>query len=561
MSLPGRAVILSNRILRLGIVYFLMAGLSLLIYYSPGMIKVPFHDSDETALVIGDRLINQEEVVLEKDEILLPLPTVKQHLDKHIFWDKEKNKVIVTTRDKFIRMKTASLTAYINSQEVKLDVPVSQISGLIYIPIRFLAPLYGITVKYLPETKIVVIDRADEEIIQGIAVKRTRVRTGRSVRKPFVDYLQAGEKVLIFGSEDGWFRIRTLRGITGYVKKNNIRVEDRVSVELPPKETPLNEIPPGKINLTWEHVINKHPDPSTIGQLPGVNVVSPTWFYLADGEGNVSNKGDLNYVNWAHRRGYQVWALFSNAFDPERTHKVLADSDLREKVIKQLLIYSRLYQLDGINIDFENVYLKDKALLVQFVRELSALLHAEGLTVSIDVTVKSSSANYSRVYDRRLLAEAVDYVILMGYDEHWAGSPEAGSVASLPWVEKGIVGVLEEVPAEKLILGVPFYTRLWVEKLGEEGILEVSSKALSMTEAEAIIRRNRAKVVFDEAAGQHYATFRQGDTIYEIWLENEISMRQRVQLVKKYGLAGIASWRRGFEKPVIWEIINEELNE
>lgn len=222
--------------------------------------------------------------------------------------------------------------------------------------------------------------------------------------------------------------------------------------------------------------------------MSGLQVVSPTWFHLQK-DGLVKNVADKKYVEWAHKKGYQVWGLFSNSFDAKLTNSMLNDPKLRIKVIKQLLSYVELYQLDGINVDFENVYLKDKEELVQFLRELTPLLHEKGRTVSIDVTVKSLSENWSMFYDRKKIGEIVDYVMLMAYDEHWATSPKAGSVASIPWVEKGIKGILEEVPNDKLILGVPFYTRLWKEEIDETGNKKVTSKTFTMEQTKEWIKK------------------------------------------------------------------------
>jgi spore germination protein YaaH len=223
------------------------------------------------------------------------------------------------------------------------------------------------------------------------------------------------------------------------------------------------------------------------------------------------------------------------------------------------LVFSSLYNLDGINIDFENMHFHDRDLLTQFMRELTPLAHEQGLTVSIDVTMISNSLNWSRIYDRPALAEIVDYVALMAYDEHWANSPVAGPVASLPWVERGLQAVLQEVPAEKLLLGMPFYARIWKEEMLEGGDVEVSANAYSMARVQETLKEKKAAVSWDERAKQNYAEYREGDILYRVWVEDAESIRQRVELVHKYNLAGVASWRRGFEKPEIWQIIQDAL--
>ncbi|WJH37142.1 glycosyl hydrolase family 18 protein [Paenibacillus sp. CC-CFT747] len=301
-------------------------------------------------------------------------------------------------------------------------------------------------------------------------------------------------------------------------------------------------------------------DTTKIGPMPGLNVISPQWFHLLDGEGNLQNLADPAYLKWAHDRGYQVWALFSNGFEPKRTAEALSTYDRRMKMIKQLLAYAEMYSLQGINIDFENIYLKEKENLVQFVREMVPLLHEQNLVVSIDVAVKDGSEMYSRFMDRRAVGEVVDYMMVMTYDEHWATSPKAGSVASLPWVEKGIVQIIKEdaVPPSKLLLGMPFYTRVWTEQ-PKDGKTAVTSKAVSMEAVQKIIEEKKLTPAWDEEAGQNYVQYTEDDKTVKIWIEDAVSVKSRVDLAKKLDLAGVASWSRAFETPDIWTVIQETL--
>jgi spore germination protein YaaH len=317
----------------------------------------------------------------------------------------------------------------------------------------------------------------------------------------------------------------------------------------------------GKINLTWEQVVTKNPDTAKIGAMPGLNVISPTWFSLQDGDGNIKNLASADYAKWAHDRGYQLWALFSNGFEPNQTTKALASYDTRMKMIKQLLGFAELYHLQGINIDFENVYTKDKANLTQFVREMTPLLHEQGLVVSIDVTPKSNSEMWSLFYDRKALAESVDYMMVMAYDEHAAASQVAGSVSSLSWAEQSVARILKEdqVPAQKLVLAVPFYTRIWTEQ-PQDGKPKVSSQAVIMSAVNNIIKEQKLTPTFKQETGQNYVEYKSGGNSLRIWIEDEVSIQARMELVRKYGLAGVASWRRGYETPEIWNVISDALS-
>jgi spore germination protein YaaH len=247
-----------------------------------------------------------------------------------------------------------------------------------------------------------------------------------------------------------------------------------------------------------------------------------------------------------------------NGSDPDVTNGFLNNTDIREKIIQQLLIYAKLYKLDGINIDFENIYLKDKGMLTQFMRELTPLLKEQGLIVSIDVTFRSSSENWSMCYDRKALAGIVDYMAVMAYDQHWAASPVAGSVAELDWVESNLIRILEEVPNEKVLLGLPFYTRVWKEEV-VDGKVKVSSTAVSMGAVEKILSEKKPEVIWDENSGQHYVEYKVGKVTNKIWIEDSKSINLKTSLVHKYDLAGAASWRKGFEAENIWVVLQDTL--
>lgn len=348
-------------------------------------------------------------------------------------------------------------------------------------------------------------------------------------------------------------------GQMGYLDKKQVRLTGIKITEIKKDYyqpwNPLGE----KIIMTWEGAWGKTVDPKDLPNLSGLHVVSPTWFSLGK-DGLVKNQGDLRYVQWAHETGRQVWGLFDNSFDKDLTHEFLSRPELRIKAIKQLLTYVDLYQLDGINLDFENMYLKDKEGYVQFIRELAPLLHEKDRSISVNVTFISRSENWSMCYDRQSLGEIVDYVTVMAYDEHGTFSTYPGSVASLPWVEDGLRQILKEIPNEKIILGVPFYTRLWEEGIDEKGNRKLTSKAISMTRAEAWVKENKLQPVRDPLTGQNYVELEKDGVKYSMWLEDEFSMEQRINLMKKYHLAGISAWRRGFEREGFWPVITDYIN-
>ncbi|MFD2615679.1 glycosyl hydrolase family 18 protein [Paenibacillus gansuensis] len=529
-------------------------------------VKPDFHGWDKPVFYQG--VLLEKPAQGTKESLLLPLESIQKHLDPGIIYEASTESVILTTDSSVLRLRTEQRTGQLNTKPFPLHFPVRNLNGDIYVPIAPLKLLYGLKIEEDTGTGAVIIKKAGDRIQHGyIGSSRSSktatypVRNAPSRRAPIVADAVHGQKAVLWGETDGWYEVQLPNGIQGYVPVKQVTKGTMETVAEPVKNAAFVPWKPknGLLNMTWEHVTRTTPDPSKFVPMPGLNVISPTWFELMDGQGTIRSRADLGYVKWANSKGIQIWALFSNGFDPDWTSAALSTYERRMAMVKQLLTYAEVYGLQGINLDFENVYLKDKDLLTQFVKELTPLLHERKLVVSIDVTPVSSSEMWSLFYDRKQLSQSVDYIMLMAYDEHWASSPEAGSVSSLPWAERHVVHLLEKegVPASKLVLGIPFYTRLWEEKQ-VNGETKVSSKALSMDKINLLIKEKKLQPSFLSDIGQHYVEFEENGNVYKAWLEDAVSIKARVQLVHKYGLAGTASWRRGFETPDIWNVINRE---
>ncbi|MBE1447477.1 glycosyl hydrolase family 18 protein [Paenibacillus sp. OAS669] len=507
----------------------------------------------------------------KEESLKLPFALAKELIDPMMLYEESSDSTIITTQDKVVRLRTSQLTGTINEKPFNLKFPLEKVNGTLYLPMEPLKQLYGIELRESQDTGAVILVKEGDELNWGKAVsypnkpdKTIPMRKEMSIKSPIVADLKQGEDVMIWGEEEEWYHVQLKNGYMGYVKKDHL-LSDHVE-KVPKQEQPPSFVAPklegGKINMTWEQVTTpKSPDTSKFPPMPGLNVVSPTWFHIDDGQGNLKNIVDPAYVKWAHSQNYHIWALFSNGFDPKRTTEALSTYDKRMKMIKQLLSFAQLYSLQGINIDFENVNTKDKENLVQFVREMVPLMHEQGLVVSMDVTPKSSSEMWSAFYDRKALIDSLDYMMIMAYDEYWASSPTAGSVSSLPWVEKNVVKLMKEdqIPASKLVLGVPFYTRIWTEEV-VDGKKKVSSRSVYMDNPQRTIKEKNLTPVFLPEVGQNYVEYKEGDKLNRIWLEDEVSMKARMDIVNKYQLAGVATWRRGYENPAIWELIKTELN-
>jgi len=504
--------------------------------------------------------------VIVDEHVKLPLPLLETILiDSPIYYEEESNTLVLTTVDKVLRFETESLNALLNEKSYELTLTAEVVDDTVYIPSEIIEQLYDLHIEFSKSTGIVMVYKGNASVdtVTVSNEKGSHLRESATIKSPYYKVIESGQQVMVWEKLEDWIRVQTLDGVEGYIKTAHVTQNSPIVYQSNIDEYKGldHDLSGQKINLTWEAIYNRQPKYADMPAMEGLNVVSPTWFELVDDTGKIQGKATHEYIEWAHSRGYQIWALFSNGFEPDQTSEVLASAEKRFFMIQQLLAFAELYQLEGINIDFENVYTKDKENLVQFVKELTPIMHEQGLVVSIDVTPKSSSEMWSVFLDRAALGKIVDYMIVMAYDEHWAASPKSGSVASLPWVENSITRILEEdgVPPEKLILAMPLYTRIWSEATQEDGSVKVSSKAVGMIRTDEIIAENKLEPKLDEASGQHYVEYVEEGIKQRIWLEDELSIASRVNLVHKYNLAGVATWARSFQKPTIWPVIQETL--
>lgn len=515
--------------------------------------------SDDLYLIIEDIVIDEGQPVLHIDnEFYFNYNFLKEYIDENLFYDENEETVIFTSKDKVKRFKIDEIVGSVNSKEFFIDDPIRLIDDNLYIPMKLFKDDYDISINYFDETNAVIIDYTDIYYLTGsVILDNGVIRSDMDIKAPIVkDNLVINDTVTVYGEFEKWLKVRSNDGILGFIEKKYIRLKHKKDIyktELESREEKTNI--KDKINLTWDYTYSKVKYTDNIKPIPGVNVISPTWFSIIDTEGNLQDKGNKDYVHKYKEMGYELWPLIDNSFDPDLTHELLNSSSTREKVIINIVKTYKDYGFDGINIDFENVYLKDKDLLTQFVRELYPIFKENEMIVSMDVTTISTSENWSLCYDRQRLHKSLDYMMLMAYDQHWASSPNAGSVAEYSWVEKGLKGVLKEVPNEKLILAVPFYTRLWLVEPNK-----ISSQTISMEVANKFVKDNEIVTVWNENFGQYYGEITKNDIDYRIWLEDERSLGYKISLIHKYDLAGVASWRKGFETENIWDSIDKALN-
>lgn len=531
------------------------------LFFMPNNTVVPAFSDSGTHVIIEGNCVFTSDDQITGDRILLPFEVVRDNIDKNINWDAKVHKLTITTKDRVIRMKTGSLEAFVNNEPVTLNIPAQETDGKVYVPIEFLKDYYGITIKYAEANNAVIIDFLDSVRQSASLVKKGAViRRGRSVFEPIVKKYDTKTiedvDLRVYDEYENWYKVMTEDGIIGYIEKKFVNVTPVQPAEGVNKEPEDNVWKPenGKICMAWDYAYKLKNNLDSRKFIEGLDVISPTWFQVVSKEGEVKNFADSSYVKWAHGRGYKVWALFSNNFENSaQTGDFLGNADSRDNAIRQILAFASLYELDGINIDFENIKTSDRDLLTQFVREMAPLLRQQGLVVSIDV-------NMLGCYDRKALGEAVDYVVLMAYDQHWSGGGVAGSVSQLSWTDRIVQKYLEDVPNDKLILGMPFYTRIWIET-EKDGKTELTSKALSMPDIEKLLTEKNAQKVWDTESGQFYSEFKDEDATYKVWLEDEKSLNLRTAIVHKYELAGASAWRLDFEDPAVWNVINHNLKD
>jgi spore germination protein YaaH len=530
-------------------------------FYGPdffGMILTQREAPESYSIVYLDKPYLAE--VLVRDGIsFVPAEWFRDHIREDVEILAQDEKARWTPQTEEIRFTTSAVTDIVAREIFPVEFNLLSEEGKLYFPLSGAEKILGLQTEWHPETRILTIDSAKAAYQQGKVLRNTALKPENGWLQPKLAQLTDGETVRILEIHEGHYRVRTDQGLIGTLLQKDIgsirRVEPaKRAAQLPSADPSVLSQPFG---IVWDYVGNSHPDRSHESPINAVSVFSPTWFELKNDEGSLENRAQFRYARTMKSRGYQLWGLVTNAFDPDLTERFMQNEAGRRRFISQLLLYASLYELDGINIDFENMHFRNQDLFTGFMKELSENLRRQNLTVSIAVTIPGGSLNWSQVYDRRAIEPYVDYFTVMTYDEHWGSSPVAGSVASIGWVERGIMATLDEVPANKVLLGLPFYTRLWEEKQGSGGVT-VSSRAMSMQLIRSLLEENgitRDDWIWNESAGQYYAEYGSNGSLYRVWLEDERSIELKSRLIEAHQLAGFAAWRKDFEMPEIWDVL------
>ena len=489
-------------------------------------------DDSEAVIIVGTQILEQK-AVMSGEQPYLPVDVVDSYLNQRYYWDEEGQQILYATPSELIYTPA--------SAEAGGDVWLKD--GTAYLSLDFIKRYTDLDTYVYQQPNRIAIQKDFSGVSVVTATKDTYVRYRGGIKSEVLSRVNKGDNLILMEELENWDQVATWDGYIGYI--------DREAVG--ESYTYLTMDQP--VNLVWHQVMSTDANAGlseAIQNMTGVNVISPTWFYVTDNNGNIINNATADYVSLAHEKGLKVWGLVDNFTQDISTYEVLSRTSSRQNLVSQLVNAAVGAGIDGINVDFEQLSEDVGVHFLEFLRELSIECHKNNLVLSVDNPVPEDFTSH---YDRAEQGKVVDYVIIMGYDEHYVGSEEAGSVASLPWVEKGIQDTIAEVPAQRVINAVPFYTRLWKTEAGS-----LSSEAIGMDTAQEVVNTNNAQVYWDSDVSQNYGSFEKDGCTYQIWIEDSQSIAAKVQLVQKYNLAGVAAWKLGFENSSIWQVITDNLS-
>ena len=536
------------------------ALVSFCLYIAPNYKKD--ENNGKTNLVINytnvTSTMNGKTIIADDGEIYLSMSDIENYYDKYVYYDQQYKYIIAAKNNETACFDISNKTVDINGK--KSNVSILMEDDMYYIPITKLQTLYNIEVKYKQETDTVVIESLDRELKTSKTNKNVNVRYKNTFLSKSLEKLNSDSKVAIVPNQNEkseWLLIRTENGILGYVKNEDL-TDPAIERATASEEAYENK----KISLVWEYFseVSSAPQKLQSEKYDGVNVVSPSFFYMdsSNVKQNVGDKG-TEYIKWAKSNNYEVWAMVSNNNDSSEKMNAFSnwinDYKKRKSVINQIVDYVEEYDLDGINIDFENIYLKDKDSLSRFIIELKPQLKNVGATLSVDVTEPDGSDTWSQCFNRNVIGDVADYIVFMAYDQVGTSSKTPGPTAAYYWVEKNINKFInqEEVKASKIILGIPFYSVLWQNRDGNVKGSAIPQKNIKIPED--------AEITWLKDSQQNYMEYTQNNTKYSMWIEDAQATSIKLNLIEQYNLAGAAFWEKGYEDESVWSIVKQKLLE
>lgn len=515
-------------------------------------------------LIMQDRIYDKRGLLID-DAIYIDYETVVNEFNHRFYWDSNENILTYTTPTELIRAEVGSNDYTVNKSKSSLNYPIVKTNGKeVYVALEFVAMYSDMQYEVYEAPDRVVFTYKWGEYLFTSTKKDTQVRVEPSIKSAILEDVKKDTKLMLVDTGEeaakNFTKVITEDGVIGYVQNKALNGSDYETVASEYQAPQYTHITKDyTINLVWHQVTNQEANNNLTSLLEGskgINTISPTWFSVTSNDGTITSLASESYVEKAHNLGLEVWGLIDDFNSDVSMYEVLSRTSTREKLINELVAETIKYNLDGINIDFEKINADSAPHYIQFLRELSIKCRSNGIVLSVDNYVPAA---YNMFYDRTEQGIIVDYVVVMGYDEHHASSDVSGSVSSLSFFEKGLKDTLEEVEADRIIMAMPFYTRIWKETT-ENGETKVTSEERSMSSAWEFMTGNGAEPAWDEESGQYYAEFEQDGVLYKCWFEEDESIEERMKVVSENEIAGVAAWRLGFEKSSVWNIIMKYVN-
>ena len=505
---------------------------------------------------VTSRLKN--EVKIDDGIIYVSMDDIKNFFDKYIYIEEETNEIITTYDDKIASIGFDANKLTLNGSTKKISAHALKDNDAVYMPISEMQDVYNIELKNIEDTKVITIDSLDREQIKANAKSKISIKSKGRFFSKTVDKVQKGETVILVdnGQDSGWTKIRTQKGKVGYVKAN--KLTDITTIREAKERT--KQIT-GKVDMFWDYYSQYVKAPDRTGQtIEGVNVVSPSFFYLDKNDGTLKDNvgvAGIAYINWAHLNGYKVWPMIANAEAGIKiTSTILNSYTKRQELIESIVQKCAQYDIDGINVDFENIYEADKDKYSRFIIELMPRMLEMGMVTSVDVTAPDGDPNWSLCFDRNVLGDVADYLVFMAYDQYGTSSTKPGTTAGLNWVETSLKKIIDydQVDTQKIILGMPFYTRQWT--ITADGQIKDRTVVSMMN----IKIPNNVEKQWDDTLKQYYIEYASGKNTVKMWIEDGTSIKEKASLVSKYNLGGTSCWRKDMETSNVWTIIKDELS-
>ena len=547
---------INHAIRRTTIILIMLACIIMLINLAPNYIKIS--KLENTRLVINNNDVTNSlktPIVENGDEHFLSLADFRNFFDEYLVEDS--SSIITTSNTKTVKIQKNNNRIQVNGSEVSIKHASMTANEKTYLPIKDMSNVYGYEYNYSKENNTIIISSLNKKLVQAISSKNQSIKYRPTKISRTIEKVKRGEVITIVQDTakdcdveiNSWYRVRTQNGNLGYIKKNNV-IERKVVRD----NLSTNQIS-GKVNLVWDYYEPGESAPKREGSIEGVNAVSPS-FYQLNEDGTISKNVSKEYIEWAHFNNYKVWPTLSNVQlnNIDTMSKILSTYDSRANLIENIVKTLTENNVDGVNIDFENMYKEDKDKFSRFIIELSPRLRDIGMNICVDVTEPDGSDTWSLCYNRNVIGNAADYIVFVAYDQHNSSSKNAGSNASYSWIEMNIKKFIEQevVAPNKIILANAFYTRLWKEEEGSISCTVVNMNDISIP--------SEVQKQWNDNDKQYYIEYRKDDAVYKMWIEDQESISAKMDLVNKYKLAGAGFWEKDRENNEVWHIIKNKLN-